>query len=310
MAETPAVPLDVLLEVFQYLDNSSAFNFLLTCRAVYTACRTRWYRAPNLLSSRSYSSYDSMVHDTKTGSLFLRSLMDQSSTRCLGQPNIGDIVHCLKLGSNQAEELWPHQGLLGPSNAGWLWLSTVGDMSHDIMDVPTFPQIRNILPRDTAAPTYYSGEFIQLLTLLPKLRSLHINDDLGHIDTLELAVLDMITGGIPIGLQNLETLVIASPPTIDDGISLDVRSILPIFLLPALKHLSIVTPVCDDRRTTWEIAVENKLVERASSSVTDLVLDGIDVRLSSLRKVLLLPRTLHTLRVTVLPNHEHNFSWS
>lgn len=300
MSKSPLLPLELLVEIFTSLDNATAANMLLTCRAVYGLCQQMWYRSVDLAASPETCASEVRL------SRFLRTV--------LRQPELGTLVHELAIGrANRVLESIENPDDEFDTLAERNFLETIHpDNGDESLITATFPRL---VPANT--PIFrddflYSPELFRLLELLPHLRTLRVVEGATIRDTLTFAALGMLPSGLPAGLRDIISLHVKfGAARIDEPDHFTAQDILPVFSLPSLRSLTVEKLVDKGPDWRWETFIEEKLWDHGMSSITHLSLESCDIAPPLLSTLLVLPKELHSLRYSMVPDphHRHGFDW-
>lgn len=301
MEKTPRLPLELIIEIFSNLDNDSAANALLACRAVYDLCQHTWYRSVDLSVSCT------RIAPEKISAQFLRTISRR--------PELGKLVRELAVGcTNRIPGISVVRTIQrGAPTAETKFLNTIEeDGSDESLTMVPFPRL--MLPD---VPIFrpvleYSGELYRLLELLPNLRTFDLLEGGFMRDSLTFAALGLTTNGIPAGLRDLHTLHLhfgrSSPSELKHFSGQD---IVPLFSLPALRSLTVERLVDCGPTRRWEGFIKEKLRDQGMSPINHLALVECDIAPSLLSAILVLPRELHTLQYDMVPDPRqlHGFDW-
>lgn len=259
---------ELFADIFSYLGDYKAI--VLVCHAFHALALPMMYRSVDLVAKLDGFSGQLRL------SLFLRSLINR--------PELGNLVRRFTAGCANQVALNIGRGVDGRGTLEENFTSFLQvNSSHDMPFASVaFPRVVPTEPTSTSTShalgfpgthLMYSGELIKVLQLLPRLRYLHFIDGRVVKQSIALAALGMVSGGVPIGLNSIESLELHH----DRGI-IGLRGyfrgwdVVPLFRLPALSRLTITRLADGGLDNHWEILLPETLGTAGISPVEHLAL--------------------------------------
>lgn len=293
-----SLPIEILAEILSFLDDPSVIT--LACHLFHDISLPMLYRCVDLSIETSDKGSELRLQ------LFLRSLLRNAQLRSL--------VRELKIGQCNQHIIFTKPSIhaaVAPGRAlenDFLQAISAGAEDSSVV----FPQIELPITPLRRALISYSAELLKVLGLLPLLQKIDWPEAGFLIDSFTFAALGMTTGGIPLGLQSVNSLSLKWTENTDIGyISFEGHNIVPLFHLPALRCLSVENWVGRGPNTKWEPVIVRMLSTTGSSPIRHLSLVKSDIAPPLLSDLLMLLHELHSLKYTMTParGHFHGCDW-
>lgn len=170
-------------------------------------------------------------------------------------------------------------------------LHEAGNDSHTILS-PSFPKLEP--PRQCS----YSGELLELLRLLSRLKTVRFSDGSAAKETIASSAAGLLSCGIPSSFRSIENMVLRYRDQSSESRNYDGEHLLHLLSLPSLTRLEIrrlVGGSTNNNEKPFTVRVEH------TSSVRTLIFRYCDIQPRSLASLISVPRNLFTFVYEMRP---------